>query len=71
MRITVSQEKQEEISIIGAGLWLYMVVYNILNTSFDLLRQEDKDYVPIFEIFFSSCCCFPSLSICFFYVGEE
>lgn len=26
-----------------------MVVYNIFNISFDLLRQEDKDYVPIFK----------------------
>lgn len=29
-----------------------VVVYNILNISFDLLRQEDKDYVPILYFVF-------------------
>lgn len=37
-----------------------MVVYNILNISFDLLRQEDKDYVPILYFCFPVAASHPS-----------
>lgn len=30
------------------GWSLIVIIYNILNIFFDLLRQEDEDYVPIF-----------------------
>lgn len=42
-----------------------MVVYNILNISFDLLRQEDKDYVPILYFCFPVAASRPSLSFFF------
>lgn len=46
-----------------------VVVYNILNISFDLLRQEDKDYVPILYFCFPVAACRPSQS--FFFSTSE
>lgn len=42
-----------------------MVLYNILNISFDLLRQEDKDYVPILYFCFPVAASRPSRSFFF------
>lgn len=44
-----------------------MVVYNILNISFDLLRQEDKDYVPILYFCFPVAASRPSQSSVFLF----
>lgn len=42
-----------------------VAVYNILNISFDLQRQEDKDYVPILYFCFPVAASHPSQSVFF------
>lgn len=69
MRITVNQERQEEISIIGAGLWLcgriqYFEYFLWSSTS---RGQRLRAHF----VFLFSCCCLPSLSIFFFSTSER
>lgn len=49
--ITVNRKKQEEFLSLGL-VSDCLLVYNIFHISFDLLRQEDKDYVLIFIFLF-------------------
>lgn len=69
MRITVNQEKQEEISIIGAGLWFCGSIQYFQDFLWSSTSRGQR--LRAHFVFLCSCCCFPSLSIVFFYTREE
>lgn len=69
MRITVNQEKQEEISTIGAGLWL---CGRIQYFEFFLWSSTSRGQrLRAHFVFLFSCCCFSSLLIFFFSTSER
>lgn len=69
MRITVNQEKQEEISIIRAGLWLCGGIQYFKYFLWSSTSRGQR--LRAHFVFLFSCRCFPSLSVCFFFLRPE
>lgn len=65
MRITVNQEKQEEISIIRAGLWLCGGIQYFKYFLWSSTSRGQR--LRAHFVFLFSCRCFPSLSVRFFF----